>query len=92
MYIMLVLLIGFGILGLQLYICFKAKKTLTRLIPSGVFALVFGIFCVFYRMASGWDALGWFVLALYALVAFVICVVGLLIYFVIQKIKNNKHL
>ena len=76
------------VLPVQLIICKKAKNKKLKFIPCAIFAAL-GIFCVVMtQVITGWDALGYLILAIYCAVLFLACIVGMLIYWICMRLKK----
>ncbi|MBR5123794.1 MAG: hypothetical protein IKU90_01575 [Clostridia bacterium] len=77
------------LLPLQLLLCFKVKSKLVRLVPVCLLALPTVLFAVLSVTATGWDALGYLFLALFAGFALLLCGVGWGIWGMIRLIKRK---
>ena len=54
------------LLPLQLLLCFKVKNRIIRLLPVMVLALLTAVFVVLSLVFSGWDGLGYILLAIFS--------------------------
>ena len=78
------------LLPIQLWLCFKVKKRLVRLLPV-VFFFVLGIaFVCLASISTGWDSLGYIIFAIYAAYMLFVCGVGWLIWWLVNYCKNRK--
>ena len=77
------------LLPLQLLLCFKVKSKLVRLVPVCLLVLPTVLFAVLSAMATGWDALGYLFLALFAGFMLLLCGVGWGIWGMIRLIKRK---
>ncbi len=54
------------ILPAQLLLCFKIRKIVIRLLPVMVLSVLTAVFSLLAAVTSGWDSLGYIVLAVFA--------------------------
>ncbi len=64
------------LLPVQLFLCFKIKSLFLRLLPVTTLGAVGGWFLILSICVSGWDGLGYTVLAIYAAMMLFACVLG----------------
>ena len=78
------------LLPFQLFICFKVKKLILRLLPVIIlFALALAfIICSF--SASGWDAIGYIFLALFTGFMILACGIGWAVWTIYCAVKKRK--
>ena len=73
---------------LQLFLCFKVRNLLIKLLPIITFLiLIISFFCM-SQFAEGWDGLGYIILAMFAGILLVACVFAWIIWFVVKRIKK----
>ncbi len=87
------------LLSLQLLLCFKVKSRVIRLLPVIVFSIPTIIFVVMSVASTGWDGLGYILLAIFAGFMLLMCGIGWgiwaitkLIKKLIKKKKDNRRL
>lgn len=68
---------------------YRRKKLLIFLMP-GIFAIISVIFWILAFTSQGWDALGYYLYAMIALLAALGASVASLIVWIMQRIKNKK--
>ncbi|MBQ3077377.1 MAG: hypothetical protein IJC43_05935 [Clostridia bacterium] len=73
---LLVTVTVFAVIPLQLLLCFKAKDPYLRLLPGAFCAVATSVLLVLSFSSSGWDGLGYLVLAAWAAAMMLACAVG----------------
>ena len=63
-----VLLVFFFVVLLQAFLCFKAKKKIVRLLPVCLTLVLTIVFIALGLIFDGWDAIGFFLLAIFSAV------------------------
>ena len=85
-----VLILSVLTLSLQLLLCFKAKKLFPRLLPLILFAILTAVFFVLIFLSSGWESVGFLLLAICAAILLLVCGIGWGIWGIIQHHKTNR--
>lgn len=78
------------LLGLQLLLCFKLKKTIIKIIPAIILFIITIVFIVLTMVNESWDALGFLLLSLFTGGATLVCILGLLIWIIVKAIKKKR--
>lgn len=76
---------------LQLILCFKVNKLIFKLIPIIISFIISVVFVVLLVLSEGWDQLGYLLLALFSGGFALVCILGLIIWIVINIINNKKR-
>ncbi len=90
----LILCIAF-VLPCQLLLCFRVKSVIIRLLPLIAFLILTVIFAVLMFKATGWDGLGYMLLALYSAILFGVCGIcwgAFAIVKIVQKRRNKTNI
>ena len=77
-----------AVFAVQLLLCLLARRVLVRLIPT-ILAVLFagGCFAMIF-LSTGWDAIGYLLLATIACFPVAACVLAWIIFFVVWVIKK----
>ena len=78
------------IIPVQLLLCFKAEKLWTRLTPIFFSSLATIVCIVMSLSSSGWDTLGWLIIAIYCISSIAVCGIGWLVWFIVMRAKSKK--
>ena len=79
------------LLPVQLWICMKVKNIMVKLLPA---VLLFVLTTIFYCMgiaSSGWDGLGYVVIAIFTGIMLLACGFGWGIWAVFSMVKRKKN-
>lgn len=68
-----VLVLTAAVLGAQLWLCFRVKHLLPRLLPAIVLAAATAVLLVLSALSRDWDALGYIFLALFTGALLLMC-------------------
>ena len=82
-------------LPIQLWLCFKAKRIIVKLIPTVLFAAAFAVFICLKSNSTDWDALTYGIMAVFIGVQLVFDLLAWAIWavkLVIAKKKANENL
>lgn len=79
---------GVIILTIQLLLCFKAKMLFIRLLPNVATTILALIFYIKSELASGWDGLGFALIAIYVALLGAVCLLGWAIWGITYGIKK----
>lgn len=83
------ILIGIAVFVLQLILLFKVKSLLIKLLPD-ILMMVFGLVCfICMNVIQGWDAIGWFLLMVFAIIYLGVSAFAWLIYGIVKLIKKK---
>ena len=77
---------------LQLWLCFKVKRRLVRLLPVLILAAIIVVLSIMIALSTDWDALGYLILDIFAVFLLIACAVGWLIWGVVQLIRKTKSI
>ena len=80
------------LLPVQILLCFKVKNIFVRLLPVIIFSLPTIVFLVIGLSVTGWDALGYILLAILAGYMALACICGWIIWAIAKLIKKIKSL
>lgn len=61
------------ILPVQLLLCFKIRKIVIRLLPVMVLSVLTAVLSLLAAVTSGWDSLGYIVLAVFTGIMLLVC-------------------
>lgn len=87
----LTLAVSIGILlPVQLLLCFKVKSCFLRLLPVLLLSVLVGILMVLWLSSTGWDGLGYGLLAVFAGFMLFLCAVGWSIWAIVRSFQK-KH-
>ncbi len=81
----------FAILLLQLLLCFKTRSRMIRFIRIVIFVISGIVFLILSCTVTGWDALGYIILALLSGYGVAVCGIGFLIWGIVQFIRKRKN-
>lgn len=79
------------LLPTQLWLCFKVKKRLVRLLPVIILVLLVVSFLGIASSRTGWDSLGYVIFAIYTVYMLFVCVSGWLIWWIVYYLKHKKN-
>lgn len=79
----------FLLLPLQIFLCFKVKSKILRLLPTIILALVAIVLFGASFLAKGWDGLIYLILSYSAGGMFIVCLIGFAISAIIKRHKKN---
>ena len=74
---------------LQLFLCFKAKKILLKLLPIILLMLVAIVYFSLSFLSNGWDSLGYLIIAIFAGLLLLACGSAWIIYLLIKAFKKG---
>ena len=77
-----------AVFAVQLLLCLLARRVLVRLIPTILAVLFAGGCFVMIFLSTGWDAIGYLLLATIACFPVAACVLAWIIFFVVWIIKK----
>ena len=79
-----------AMIPLQLFLCFKVKNKVLRLLPAGILTLLILIFICMIQVADGWDGIGFAILAMFSGILLLACVFAWGIWFISKIIKRIR--
>ena len=79
------------LLPFQLFLCFKVKKLILRLLPVTALFVLASAFIISSFTASGWDAIGYILLALFTGFMIIACGIGWGIWAIYRVIKKSSR-
>ena len=74
----------------QFILCFKSKKTVIKIIPTAISVLTTAAFIFMITLSSGFDALGYLLIAIFSGFVSVGCVLCWIIYGIIGLLNRKK--
>ena len=77
------------VFAIQLVLCFKVKFLIIKLLPVLALFIATIVFIVLMKLVSGWDALGYLLLALVTGIGVLVCGFAWFIWGVIKLIKRK---
>ena len=77
------------VMAIQLLLCFKAKKTLVKLLPALLFAVVTVVFYVIAITAKDWEGFAYGMIAVCTAVLLFFSAVAWLIYAIVRLAKRR---
>ena len=77
--------------SVQLLLCFKVKNRWLRLLPLFVAAIALLVFAVLAFLFDDWDRLGFVLLAIFAAILLLSCVLALAAFWLIRRICRHKN-
>lgn len=80
----------FVLLPIQLWLCFKVRSRILRLLPAIVFAVLTVALYSSAITASGWDGLAFIVLAILAGFMLLVCGLGWAIWAITRAVKKRS--
>lgn len=84
------ILSGIVLFSVQLLICFRVKRTAIRLLPVLLFSVPTLFFIAMAAVKSGWDSLGYIVLAVFAGVMTLSCGAAWAVWALIRLMQKKK--
>lgn len=72
----------------QLLLCFLSRRVFVRLIPTILAILCAGISFAMVFLSSGWDAIGYLLVAIVSCFPLATCILAWIIFFVVWVIKK----
>jgi len=79
------------LLSIQLFLCFKIQSLFLRLLPVTILGVVGGWFLILSLCISGWDGLGYTVLAIYAGLMLFGCALGWGMWWIYSVRRKRKQ-
>lgn len=79
------------VMPLQIWFCYKAKRTAVRLLPSIILTVLALVLALIAYLVGSWEGLFILLLALYIAFIDVVCIMGVFIGFFIKYSKNRKE-
>ncbi len=79
------------ILPIQLLLCAKVRNLLVRLLPAIELAVPTLVFTILYFISTGWDKIGYLLLAIFAGFMLLMCGIGWGIWAVARLVKRKKQ-
>lgn len=77
------------VLPLQLFLCFKVKNQLLRLLPVLLLLIAGVVMMALASSAEGWDGLGYLILALYCAFMLLACGIAWIVWTFVHYIKRK---
>ena len=74
---------------LQIILCFKSKKTVIKLIPTVISVITTVAFIVMISLSTGWEVLGYLLLAVFSAFVSAGCILCWIIYGIIKVFKRK---
>ena len=78
------------ILPVQLLLCFKIRKNIIRLLPVMVLSVLTAVFSILAATTSGWDSLGYIVLAVFTGIMLLACGGAWGIWAIAKRMKKGE--
>lgn len=78
------------ILPVQLLLCFKIRKIVIRLLPVIVLSVLTAVLSLLAAVTSGWDSLGYIVLAVFAGIMLLACGGAWGIWAIVKRMKKGE--
>lgn len=78
------------VLPLQLFLCFKVKNQLLRLLPALLLLIAGIVMMALASSAEGWEGLGYIILALYCTFMLLACGIAWLGWAIMYCVRKNK--
>ena len=75
----------------QVFLCFKAKNIIVRLIPDFLSLAAIIVFAVLAFVFEGWDRLGYLLLAIFAAILLAVCGLSCGIWAITKLIRKKKE-
>ncbi len=75
------------IFPIQMFLCFKVKSFIIRIIPVGILTFAILVFLFLASTIKGWDSLGYIFLAIFAGIMLFACVLAWALW-IIKKLKK----
>ncbi len=86
------IIIGIVIFALQMILLFKGKFLIIKLLPILLCAIASVVFIITTFTTEGWDALGWLLLFVFALIYLGVCAFAWVVYGIIKLFTRKKSL
>ena len=78
------------ILPVQLLLCFKIRKIVIRLLPVMVLSVLTAVLSLLAAVTSGWDSLGYIVLAVFTGIMLLVCGGAWGIWAIVKRMKKSE--
>ena len=78
------------ILPVQLLLCFKIRKIVIRLLPVMVLSVLTAVLSLLAAVTSGWDSLGYIVLAVFTGIMLLVCGGAWGIWAIAKRMKKGE--
>ena len=78
------------ILPVQLLLCFKIRKIVIRLLPVMVLSVLTAVLSLLAATTSGWDSLGYIVLAVFTGIMLLVCGGAWGIWAIAKRMKKSE--
>lgn len=79
------------VIALQVLLCFKVKKVVIKLLPIIILLIVAAFLLVMAQFSSGWDNLGYLILAIFVGIMLLACAIGWIVWLVTKVVGKVKR-
>jgi len=90
MYTGVFIFIHAAVLVLQLYLCFRVKRLVLRLLPAAAFALTAAVSGVMCMIITGWDVFSWLIFFVFSLILLGVCGLAWGVWTAVYLVKRRK--